>query len=406
MNRLLLLLTFFTFIQVGHTQVLNNQINAEIRMDEYYGNSDNDATSTDEQSMIITTNFMDAIGSLSPSQCVRFDCHVPCTQTENLNAPEVYYTWIRAWEIDTQVDFELHAWGDEGDNECIFDGDDQDEFMGTASNYNLSNNTIVNGRTPVEWHTDLGSANGWIFDNSTLYNLKPKVIWSYYAGAACSNPLDFGPIAVGESRAHINTNRSLPGVTLGGASIGYTNQISQFNDSPEAYYSFTLLEPAMINISTDNPGSNYDTFLGLQSAACGDIIATNDDTITSLFSSISTELEAGNYIIFVEGYAENQGDFELSITADAAVGTNDLNPELPVTLGPNPTDGLLNITMNESGISDDSVLEVHSLQGQLLLKKAITANNTSVDLSTYPAGTYLVRIITAEGQMTEKVVVY
>lgn len=408
MRYLSLLIIFSLFSTATQAQILNDQINVEVRIAEFYGNSDNDATSTDEQSMQITAKFSDIIGDLDVGpNCVVFDCFVPCTQEEDLDAPISYFAWLRAWEFDVSVDFELHAWGDEDDFECEFNPGDEDEFMGLASDYNLTNATIVNNREPIVWLTDLGADNGWIFDNANLFNLKPKMIWSYYNGGSCAQPLNFGAINNGETKIHINTNRSTPGELLGEAVIGYTNQISDYdNDSPEAYYSFTLTEAAMVTISTDNAGTDYDTFLGLQAPDCGEIIATNDDTPDSYSSRIVSDLAPGTYTVFVEGYANSQGLFELSITADELVNTQEINPILPISIGPNPTDGLLRLNIGEQSLTKDATVEVMNMQGQLLQKNNITSTQQQVDLHEYPTGTYLLRVITAEGQFSEKILVY
>ena len=407
MKNLLLTLSLCLSIACGHTQILNPEINVEVRIAEFYGNSDNDATTTDEQSMLITSILNDGTNSLNLSGCSIFDCDAPCTVNEDTDVGPFYFGWIRGWEEDVVIDFQLHAWGDEGGSECVFDTGDQDEFSGLASNFNLTNPVLTNNRNPIQWHADLGINDGWLFDNSTFFNIKPQIIWAYRFGDSCSDPLDFGNIANGETKTHTNSNRSTPGVLMGEAAIGYTNQNGDFHASAEAYYSFSLAEASMVTISTDNPGTSYDTFLGLQAANCEEVITTNDDVSDfNLTSRIEIELEAGNYTVFVEGFEMEQGNFELSITANTIVGTQDLNAALPITIGPNPTDGLLNISIDDSSLLHDVVVEVYSLQGQLLQKNGLPTSSTTLDLGTYSVGTYLVRIITPDGQLTKKVLVY
>ena len=86
MKTLILPITLCFFAFQANAQVLNNEVNFEIRIAEFYGNSDNDATSTDEQSMQITTYLTDVSGTdIVGPFCAYFDCHVPCTQAEDTN---------------------------------------------------------------------------------------------------------------------------------------------------------------------------------------------------------------------------------------------------------------------------------------------------------------------------------
>lgn len=394
-------------IGLGHTQILNPEINVEVRIATYYGNSDNDATTTDEQSMLIVSKLNDGTNSADLNGCSVFDCNTPCTVSEDLVNGPFYFSWVRGWEEDISLDIQLTAWGDEGGSECQFDAGDVDLFEGLASDFNLTNPVITNNRNPIQWYVDFGSNDGFVFDNSTLFNVKPQVIWAHRFGDSCGEPLDFGAIADGETKNHTNSNRSTPGTLMGDAAIGYTNQDAGSYPSPDVFYSFTIEETSMVNLSLVNDGTDYDTYMSLHNADCTALLAFNDDvTDNDLRSFIEMELAPGTYKVLVDGYEMEQGNFELSITANTVVGTSEINTALPITIGPNPTDGLLNMTIGDASLFEDAVLEVYSLQAQLLQRRDLTATSTTLDLGAYPAGTYLVRIITPAGQLTKKVSVY
>lgn len=399
-------LCLFSF-QLG-AQVLNNEVNFEMRIAEFYGNSDNDATSTDEQNMLITTyvTYASITETVGPF-CAYFDCHAPCTMPEDIDGTAHYAIWGTGIAFDVSFDLHLHAWGNESDFDCAFiTGEDQDEFMGLASEYDLINSMITDNRTPVEWHTDFGSNDNWIFPNDILYNLKPTAIWRYTAGDDCGDPLDFGTLLSGETKEHSNTNRSLPGEILGPNPLGYTNQ-GGATPAPDVYYTFTLTETSMVSITTVDDETNYDTYLNLYSSDCSTLLAENDDASTfELRSTIEMTLDPGQYTIIVEGYEENQGDFDLSITAEAVVDATELNPTLPISVSPNPTDGLLFLNLPETMQLRNASAEIIDLHGQLLQRMPLAPTATTLDLSVYPAGTYLLRIITDEGQVSKKIVVY
>ncbi|MCC6725566.1 MAG: T9SS type A sorting domain-containing protein, partial [Saprospiraceae bacterium] len=78
---------------------------------------------------------------------------------------------------------------------------------------------------------------------------------------------------------------------------------------------------------------------------------------------------------------------------------------IPITVSPNPTSGLLTVKMPAGLVSD---LEIVSLNGQLMHKSAVTpsANQATLDLSTLPAGFYLLNALNAGARLsTEKIVV-
>ncbi|MEO0724567.1 MAG: T9SS type A sorting domain-containing protein [Bacteroidota bacterium] len=408
MKTVILPIILWIFAIQASAQVLNDEINFEIRIAEFYGNSDNDATSTDEQSMQITTYLTDATGTdIVGPFCAYFDCHTPCTQPEDTEGTAFYFAWWTARSFDLSFDMNLHAWGDESDFDCEFiPGEDQDEFMGRASDYNLINPVITNNRASVEWHTNFGSNDGWVFPNDILFNLKPTAIWRYAAGDDCTNPLNFGTIFNGETKTHVNTNRSTPGQILGGAAVGYTNQ-GGMTEAPDVYYTFSLTETSLVSISTIDGDTDYDTYLNLYHSDCSTLIAENDDASDfELRSTIELTLDPGQYTVVVEGYAEDQGDFVLSVSAETVVNTTDLNPTLPISVSPNPTSGLLFLNIAETMQLNNATVEVIGLHGRVLQRTELTPNTSTLDLSAYPAGTYLLRIITDQGQVSKKIVLY
>jgi hypothetical protein len=385
-----------------HAQILNDNINVEIRMAEFYGNSDNDATSTDEQSMLITYIWND--GTNVGPFCSTFDCHAPCELPESDNLFSYVGTTNR--EYNASIDFRLHAWGDEDGDDCIFDPGDIDEYMGLASDETLINNVITEGRPPVSWNYGFGSVNDWVFYDNSLFDLKPKACWRFSAGDNCANPLNFGTIAPGESKTHINVNKTVPGGASGAVAIGYTSTSVAVNTSPDVFYSFTIDALSAVTISTDNLGTNYDTFIGLMNTNCGNIIASNDDVSNGNTTSlIETELAAGTYIIYVEGYQGNEGTFELSVSASSIISSsNDINKELNVQISPNPTQGQLNMVFSDTKLLEDARYYLYSTSGQLLQQKVINGVSTLLDLSAYTRGIYVLKIATTEGYKVEKIV--
>jgi len=93
-----------------------------------------------------------------------------------------------------------------------------------------------------------------------------------------------------------------------------------------------LRRRSYVNISS---AQQYDGALYIRSE-CGDIeteVACNDDHGTNRASRIETNLEAGTYYVFVDGFQGNsQGEFSL----DVEVGSPRVIPDPPVRPQPRP----------------------------------------------------------------------
>ena len=87
------------------------------------------------------------------------------------------------------------------------------------------------------------------------------------------------------------------------------------------WYTFTPNTSASYTFSTDNPGTQYDTYLGLFSDCDYTCITSNDDYFPfqySLYSSrITVSLQSGiTYYLAVDGFSGASGLFELSVILD------------------------------------------------------------------------------------------
>lgn len=66
--------------------------------------------------------------------------------------------------------------------------------------------------------------------------------------------------------------------------------------------------------------------------------------------------------------------------------------DLNIHIYPNPTQGLLNVKMNNLPENQSAQIQVLDINGRLVYDKA-TEGTTSVDLSAQPTGTYILRFI-------------
>ncbi len=73
-------------------------------------------------------------------------------------------------------------------------------------------------------------------------------------------------------------------------------------------------------------------------------------------------------------------------------GINNSFGEGNITIYPNPTESLLNIQFNKE-IKEETYLQLYDVNGKLLKTEKIKSINTFVNLSSYTAGIYILKII-------------
>ena len=113
---------------------------------------------------------------------------------------------------------------------------------------------------------------------------------------------------------------NLPDQSLMGSTVGATNSYTpscQGSDSAERIYTFTLNSEVDAFATLANASTDFDTVMYLYAGtSCDDFseIACNDDTSEpwSTHSTITGTLPAGSYWLFVDGFNDHTGSFELT----------------------------------------------------------------------------------------------
>jgi len=116
---------------------------------------------------------------------------------------------------------------------------------------------------------------------------------------------------------------SVTATTYGYAADWYTGSCGYApTGQPEHVYTFTTAGPVDLVASTDDPATNFDTYVYLRSATCdGTEVACADDvdlTNHNLTSTLSVSaLPAGTYYLFVDGSSPSPGTgtYQLTVTA-------------------------------------------------------------------------------------------
>jgi len=207
--------------------------------------------------------------------------------------------------------------------------------------------------------------------------------------------------------------------TSGGTytNVAATTQVSELSGACWAnsdlatstvWFSFVSPVSGELNITTDfNDGTLTNTQLSLYSASdCNDLVTLtplfcNDDISGSNFLSLIevTGLTSGNtYYLQVDGYADEQGTFDIGIT-ETTLGTQDLGEVELFQFYPNPVNDILTIK-SKNIIKHFSVF---SILGERVDYKSLETSAIDIDLSKLASGLYLVKVVTDKGTKIIKV---
>lgn len=191
--------------------------------------------------------------------------------------------------------------------------------------------------------------------------------------------------------------------------IGATNNngfITTCSDGMNDGVWYTFVgDGADITITATPTGTTFDPQLGVYSGACGTFTcegtvdvgyAGDPETYTISPSILGTTyyINIGNYSSFTDNPEDN---FTLDVTSALATNAFDASN---FTYYPNPVKDVLNLTYSET----ISKVQVMNLLGQEVFTKSINSNQSQVDMSNLPQGTYLVKVTSENQVKTIKVV--
>jgi YD repeat-containing protein len=114
--------------------------------------------------------------------------------------------------------------------------------------------------------------------------------------------------------------------------------------------------------------------------------------------------EAGNRIsrtITLRAPALRSGEAEPDATP---LLEEQLATDLLVKIYPNPTEGLLQVELSEMETDETAQLALFGLNGENLLQTTATSQLTPVDMSKYPTGVYVLRLVIRGNPVDYKIV--
>lgn len=321
------------------TDVVNNDINFEFQLDQCKYNGGNDGFPTYDAEPTMRNNFLFGGASLGWACSDWYTSSTPYQ-----GDPSSVYYWGTSFVFDVEFQIQLEAWESDNSDPCTYTSGDDEHWSGFATlRDGLNEMPVVYPSTdfrPCAWNTWLASGTSWLFPTTSTWDQIWKETWRYEHGDASSDPLSFGTINHGITKADINATRSVSGLSSP-APLQYTDTYG--NASADVWYSFSLSQASNVTISLDHGETDFDTYLRLLDSG-GNVLVADDDGGTGNTSLITSSLCAGSYKICVEGYNSNTGLYKITVAATAPAAVVVSNVNTTNVSCPGEQDGAINWT--------------------------------------------------------------
>ncbi len=125
----------------------------------------------------------------------------------------------------------------------------------------------------------------------------------------------------------------------------------------------------------------------------------------SYIDIMASDLGLGSHNIWLNATnatACNTSD-TVTITVEACTSIKELDNKISIEISPNPSDGMFIIKM-ENMNEDNYSLEIIDMKAAVIIKEEILEKEFKIDLSSYPAGNYLLRIKSKEYNTQQKLI--
>jgi len=169
--------------------------------------------------------------------------------------------------------------------------------------------------------------------------------------------------------------------------------VGSIEDHIDIYHSgHYLTNPREENVITWTVTDNQGTIIAQETLIDEDRFDFYHDIPTTDTMNISALLinEVAGVACFVEDvlFWDTNNRWEFLNGNVPILGANDFI-ETTVSLYPNPSNELINISFDEDQLSK---LELYDITGKLLFKKELNTNTYALNIANYPSGTYLVKV--------------
>lgn len=106
-------------------------------------------------------------------------------------------------------------------------------------------------------------------------------------------------------------------------------------------------------------------------------------------------------------YVESKGEAEKDFKNKLAITQASENPAKSIRVFPNPCKGPVSILLhNYEEVENKGFIKLYTTNGALLTSREITKSQTEINLEPFEDGVYILKISTAQTQLTEKLIKY
>jgi hypothetical protein len=296
------------------TDVINRNINFLYEVDNNWYGGANDPDGTCDPYFLNDFYVNSNGGSWTGWQCYGWeDCVAPCYNYSN---PIAHAFFDQPFNTSVQITAQFY----ESDNidGCTPTAGDNNYWNGYATFRDGLNYLPVTYPSsdfyPGAWNANLGvGGTGWIFPQSQFATQIWKQVWRYRAGNTINDLLNFGTLAIGNTKIDVNSNRT---VTPNDGLFWYTHTSASLHSSPDVWYEFTLTETAKVTMTTTHARTNFDTYIRLYDSNNVAIDGNDDEGDGLVSSGMTLSLCAGTYKLMVEGYQNATGVYQLTVSVD------------------------------------------------------------------------------------------
>jgi len=241
--------------------------------------------------------------------------------------------------------------------------------------------------------------------SATLYDWRVRTNCS--GGSSTYTAAQFTTLTV--SGCQNTLDNATNGTTSGAATIPFNTDVTGLI-SPSGdvdHYKFVITTRGTITITLRTLPGDYD--LKLLNSSGGQVAISQAGGTSN--ESISRTVNPGTYYAQVYGYnGANSATTCYTLRVQLGTATRGTDPVDPITyksqkvgVFPNPATNIVNV--NLAGFTGKSDIRMFDVNGKVVLHRQVSMDNSQLDISTLPAGVYIIKIRNGENEVsTTKIV--
>ena len=241
----------------------------------------------------------------------------------------------------------------------------------------------------------------WQVDGITVPAGGTNTSPAQYGGSIAANINNIAITNIHDNNLNANMNGELNNihyVTIGGGLPSSPQLIRSQYDN--------ILQSALIKVTAQNLIVEAGTHYNIRAGEEVDLLPGVD-----IRSGANTDISIGNCVDYSTNLRPaNTGTddeyLEEHLLIDGqTVSNNEEHLELEqhkVLIYPNPTNGFLNIELNN--FEELAFIEVYNVMGKQVLSKTVSSNELLIDITNQPKGIYFVKVTSGENSFNEKII--